>query len=48
MKVSTLKTLEADEVIEVSDLEGLDFMVVIRGALTLEFDDATNTNSPKN
>ncbi|TNV84319.1 hypothetical protein FGO68_gene6078 [Halteria grandinella] len=39
MKVSTLLTLKEDESIDVADYEALDFMVVIKGSITLEFDE---------
>jgi hypothetical protein len=38
MKYSTLRVLKKDEIITVnSDVEALDFMVVIKGALIIEF-----------
>ena len=35
MKHSTLKVMPADTVMQVADLDSLDFMVIIEGSLTL-------------
>jgi hypothetical protein len=38
MKHSTLRVLQQDEFIEATDIESLDFMVVIKGSLTVEYE----------
>ena len=37
MKHSMLRVIKEDEIIEVTDVDALDFMVVIKGSLTLEY-----------
>lgn len=40
MKASTLLTLKKDECLDIADFEALDFMVVLQGSITMEFEEA--------
>ena len=46
MKHSMVRKIEAEEVIEVTDLESLDFMVVIQGSLRLDYEQEEGSATP--